>query len=167
MQKGGDGHGLESTLLQTRCFCVELRASVGQSRGSFVIDSISAAAVAMTRPRLWCFPASTYHFLGEQDHRKSFAMNRETSWMKGKQFTGLAGHRCARPLARGPFVGLWQRSALASRRRCSVEFGECLVNAFCFQTRSSRVHHKSLSVAGFLYFRMSRSSGGSCARETS
>ena len=121
----------------------------------------------MTRPRLWCFPASTYHFLGEQDHRKSFAMNRETSWMKGKQFSGLAGHRCARPLARGPFVGLWQRSALASRRRCSVEFGECLVNAFCFQTRSSRVHHKSLSVAGFLYFRMSRSSGGSCARETS
>ena len=31
VQKGGDGHGVESALLQTRCFCVELRASVGQT----------------------------------------------------------------------------------------------------------------------------------------
>ena len=44
----------------------------------------------------------------------------------------------------------------------SVEFGECIVNAFCFQTRSFCVHHNSLPVAGFLYFRMSRRSGGSC-----
>ena len=109
-----------------------------------------------------------------------------TAWSQGVSARGRCSRRHRLPALPGPwrsltlFTAAWPSftSAFApaaclsfaqalTQMTLSVEVGECIVNAFGLHTRSSCVLHNSLPVAGFLYLRMSRRSGGSCARETS
>ena len=61
VQKGGDGHGVESALLQTRSFCVELRGSVGQTSISMPLREERIAVIS------WLFCCRTAWSQGGSD----------------------------------------------------------------------------------------------------